>query len=237
MKKNLVTTIVTTVIASGLLAFSSVSSAAPTWDFTDNGYHVLNGENDKMENGLRFVSTGGNISFNTSSIDPKSTMTPCNITDPYACDGDGLGIYGKNGGDKDELSSVDNQTLTISGFGGISINLISFLDTFIEGSRPHTEVASFFINDETMNHRHVSAIDATGTNGFVEWTGLLTNVNSITFLVDCGAFNSANNADRSCGLNDFSVAAINAVPVPAAVWLFGSGLIGLIGIARRRKAA
>lgn len=26
------------------------------------------------------------------------------------------------------------------------------------------------------------------------------------------------------------------VPVPAAVWLFGSGLIGLIGIARRRKS-
>ena len=28
----------------------------------------------------------------------------------------------------------------------------------------------------------------------------------------------------------------SAVPVPAAVWLFGSGLIGLIGIARRKKA-
>ena len=28
-----------------------------------------------------------------------------------------------------------------------------------------------------------------------------------------------------------------AVPVPAAVWLFGSGLLGLIGIARRKKAA
>jgi len=27
------------------------------------------------------------------------------------------------------------------------------------------------------------------------------------------------------------------VPVPAAVWLFGSGLIGLISIARRKKAA
>ena len=26
-----------------------------------------------------------------------------------------------------------------------------------------------------------------------------------------------------------------AVPLPAAVWLFGSGLIGLIGMARRRK--
>ena len=26
------------------------------------------------------------------------------------------------------------------------------------------------------------------------------------------------------------------VPVPAAVWLFGSGLLGLVGIARRKKA-
>ena len=29
---------------------------------------------------------------------------------------------------------------------------------------------------------------------------------------------------------------MSSVPVPAAVWLFGSGLIGLIGIARRKKA-
>lgn len=29
---------------------------------------------------------------------------------------------------------------------------------------------------------------------------------------------------------------LGAVPVPAAVWLFGSGLIGLVGVARRKKA-
>jgi hypothetical protein len=28
----------------------------------------------------------------------------------------------------------------------------------------------------------------------------------------------------------------SAVPVPAAVWLFGSGLLGLIGVARRKKS-
>ncbi|MCP4042838.1 MAG: VPLPA-CTERM sorting domain-containing protein, partial [Gammaproteobacteria bacterium] len=28
---------------------------------------------------------------------------------------------------------------------------------------------------------------------------------------------------------------VSAVPVPAAVWLFGSGLIGLLGVARRKR--
>ena len=29
---------------------------------------------------------------------------------------------------------------------------------------------------------------------------------------------------------------VSAVPVPAAVWLFGSGLLGLVGMVRRKKA-
>jgi len=29
---------------------------------------------------------------------------------------------------------------------------------------------------------------------------------------------------------------ISTVPVPAAAWLFGSGLIGLLGVARQKKA-
>jgi hypothetical protein len=40
---------------------------------------------------------------------------------------------------------------------------------------------------------------------------------------------------RPDDINTF--ARFSPVPVPAAVWLFGSGLVGLVGIARRKKAA
>lgn len=36
-------------------------------------------------------------------------------------------------------------------------------------------------------------------------------------------------------VRDGDVAAVSTVPVPAAVWLFGSGLVGLIGVTRRKK--
>lgn len=49
-----------------------------------------------------------------------------------------------------------------------------------------------------------------------------------------GPFASINvNFDIGSG-NSLYVDSVSAVPVPAAVWLFGSGLIGLIGFARRK---
>ena len=37
-------------------------------------------------------------------------------------------------------------------------------------------------------------------------------------------------------LDDITFGSVSAVPIPAAVWLFGSGLLGLVGVARRKKA-
>lgn len=41
--------------------------------------------------------------------------------------------------------------------------------------------------------------------------------------------------DESWAMDNLSVS-VTAVPVPAAVWLFGAGLIGLVGVGRRRRA-
>lgn len=37
-------------------------------------------------------------------------------------------------------------------------------------------------------------------------------------------------------LKQTQISGLTAIPVPAALWLFGSGLLGLIGVARRKKA-
>ena len=42
-------------------------------------------------------------------------------------------------------------------------------------------------------------------------------------------------ADTGCISSLYTTFAPSAVPIPAAVWLFGSGLVGLMGIARRNK--
>ena len=54
-----------------------------------------------------------------------------------------------------------------------------------------------------------------------------------------GLFNSINFTSTAeyLGYYGFTVGSVQAVPIPAAVWLFGSGLLGLIGMARRKKSA
>ena len=72
--------------------------------------------------------------------------------------------------------------------------------------------------------------------------GPLTNAGGTLALNPGLPFGECTNSDCSgvaLNLNGARVASgsISSVPIPAAVWLFGSGLLGLVGIARRKKAA
>ena len=67
------------------------------------------------------------------------------------------------------------------------------------------------------------------------WSGSKVNSGSAwVFNFDRGGQSGA----KGEGFNLFAWAVrsgdVSAVPIPAAVWLFGSGLLGLVGMARRK---
>jgi hypothetical protein len=65
-----------------------------------------------------------------------------------------------------------------------------------------------------------------------DWVTFTWTVSLDAGLIDVGLRNT-DTGFYSIAFDNFN---ITLVPVPAAVWLFASGLIGLIGVARRKKA-
>ena len=91
--------------------------------------------------------------------------------------------------------------------------------------------------------------DGTNTSTAASWTGLAATGGSapgdlvaqalmgITWgSVNSSAVTSLQFVVTGVQNLDSIIDNISAVPVPAAVWLFGSGLLGLVGVARRKKA-
>lgn len=79
-----------------------------------------------------------------------------------------------------------------------------------------------------------------GNMNLYYWTRS-TNTGSAAVNVNQDLFdNSANTAVLSLASNgnfSYSLAPVSAVPLPAAAWMMGAGLVGLGGVIRRRKAA
>ena len=68
-----------------------------------------------------------------------------------------------------------------------------------------------------------------------------TMVECIDSLIDCvphhfDGYRGIGNPVLETEVNNWLASNAPIVPVPAAVWLFGSGLIGLVGVARRKKS-
>jgi hypothetical protein len=87
-------------------------------------------------------------------------------------------------------------------------------------------------------------LDSSGVNGLLWDNTPSTNEDSPgssgwTISDNRAFFNTTSLSwEASPTIHMFSVdATVSSVPVPAAAWLFGSGLLGLLGVSRRKKAA
>ncbi len=76
----------------------------------------------------------------------------------------------------------------------------------------------------------------------IPFQGYVGDMASVEFMLFARAGNSARANFINTGSFDINFdnpdvfARVAPVPIPSAVWLFGSGLVGLIGVARRKKA-
>ena len=199
------------------LAFVSVSAQASNINFDDQG---LTGPPLFSSTSLQTVNltvdgvavsiSGGTILSNTNFL-PGNTTSVYGTADPYL------------------TGAVNPITITfdspISNF---------FLDIY----NGNTETVDYLVSDNLGNSSAFTLLD--NLTGDFQTVGFAATGSIVTILAlaapqgACCAFdffidNINFNAPLPPGLNP--------VPVPAAVWLFGTALIGLIGFGKRRKAA
>lgn len=132
------------------------------------------------------------------------------------------GRKGSNGtfGNVYQIDSMGTRSILIKDVVGTGIALEASGNIFI--STPNRTDLSLLANSiymfnpsDLLNPLLVASFDST--------------VGELTF-DDTGNLYTIDNVDN------LSIIKLSTVPIPAAVWLFGSGIIGLIGVARRKKA-
>ena len=139
-------------------------------------------------------------------------------------------------------------TVTVNTFNlsGYDLGLFDDTDSFIDAN------ALLLAGSDEISFSALGAGDWEAKSLATNNTKTLTSSKQFALAITDGAgswFEAVNAVQQSAGTSNYEVffsngtsdvftfdATPTVVPVPAAVWLFGSGLIGLAGIARRKKA-
>ncbi|MBU1192034.1 MAG: VPLPA-CTERM sorting domain-containing protein [Gammaproteobacteria bacterium] len=135
-----------------------------------------------------------------------------------------------------------NETYGFSLFKGTSINDPGLLGYTVVGADNGTDSGSF--NGGLNPYSLIVDYKVSESFNGVEFsiTGLnaplspfsFTNPADLLILFKAG---SADLNSASTGAEDSHLLQMQVVPVPAAAWLLGSGLVGLIGLARRQRSS
>jgi hypothetical protein len=165
----------------------------------------------------------------------------------YAIVGGGYGNLAINGQSNYYVSTTGAATLStttaisnlnLTNFNLIDQNLINPLN----GNPPTSTGNSWFIPAGTIpNYTPASWLPT--WNGHSTFNTLSSPGTASNFYFLTGSGSSGRSTDTLIGSMNFAAGVLtytsnnaSAVPLPAAVWLLGSGLVGLMGIGRRRAA-
>lgn len=219
------------VLTMGLMAGLLCNSAVGAYlDFTDSiTLGNLSGSGSSYTGtvdgiGFSLASVNGAINFseNYDGDNPSSWCQPTGL----ACVKDGIGIG------NDEVTGEKSQTLSLVFDVAVYLHSLEFLDLYDNRQNGKgRERATVNIDGA------VFLVHATGTSGDGGYAILdllsLGPVQTIVFSATPLA------ALRDDSTNDYAIAAasVSAVPIPAAAWLFGTALLGLIGLGKRRSRA
>lgn len=235
---------------AGVMAYPSIANAVLI-DFTTSGWL---GANSAINSGagtgfgdpdagdvtvkaynVNGAKTGVGIATGILNADDISNagklILPC-IDVGLACDKDGIGIR-QEGNNDDEISRLNGgEILRVSFENKVDILAIGVLDLFAPDSE-NLETASWSIGNLTPKGSLLGT--ASNANGFVEVTDLI-NLVSVSFIDFFVAAGSNFNSDFALAyLRVAPAGTINVVPLPGSVYLFGTGLLGLGFMARRRR--
>jgi hypothetical protein len=134
------------------------------------------------------------------------------------------------GGFFDINASINENAMTANGsltIGGTIVSLGFNSGTLLTGSLADFGAGA---NDPLEFLFNITGGDAAGLFG--PQAGVILSQSGYS-----GSFAANFSSGAFLGLSDTFSASVNPVPVPAAIWLFGTALIGLVGFGKRMKAA
>jgi predicted extracellular nuclease len=225
-RKSVIRTLAVTMGAAMTLVASSQAWAAPAvsiteWMYTGTGGEFIEFTNttvsaidftdwsfddDSRTPGIFSLSAFGLVGAGESVIITESTAAAFRSAWSLNAAVKVLGGYTNNIGRNDEINLFNNS--------GFLVDRLTYGDEDYSGT----------IRTKDKSGNPINYADL-GANNPYQW--VLSSTGDVY-----GSYASANGDIGNPGLNPFPA---SPVPVPAAAWLLGSGLIGLAGV-RRRKA-
>ena len=216
--------------AKALDASLSTDSSLPTTiPYTDT-LTAMQGNSSNITN-INYSGDASSVTFTydfTHSID--STVGDTNLID-----------FARTQNISLRFTANSNSTYSIDGFyamSGTGEPKTSFNVALRDLTTSTTLLDDFTESQNSANASFILGVIGDGDFGdsiIGSLTGNLVAGHNYQFIMSAYIQANVNNTTAAASASGEVNLNIGAVPIPAAIWLFGSGLLGLVGMARRKK--